>query len=80
MCSDDDIRYMVIALLMTERYGADFGPLNVGEMCHSRLTQNQVCTAEYVAYKNYAFAKETGADPAGMIEYTRMHHNPYREG
>lgn len=79
MCSDDDIRYMVIALLMTERYGADFGPLDVGEMWHNRLTQNQVCTAEYVAYKNYSYIKETGAGPDAMIEYTRNHHNPYRE-
>ncbi|HHW24386.1 MAG TPA: ADP-ribosylglycohydrolase family protein [Bacillota bacterium] len=79
MCSDDDIRYMAIALLVTERYGADFGPLDVGEMWHSRLTQNQVCTAEYVAYKNYAFIKETGASPEDMVEYVRTHHNPYRE-
>ena len=78
MCSDDDIRYMVIALLMTERYGADFGPLDVGEMWHSKLSLHQVCTAEYVAYKNYANVKGCD-DKAYVLEYTHTHHNPYRE-
>ncbi len=78
MCSDDDIRYMVIALLMTEHHGADFTPFDVGEMWHTRLTLNQVCTAEYVAYKNYAWIKGDD-DPVYKLEYTRNYRNPYRE-
>jgi ADP-ribosylglycohydrolase len=78
MCSDDDIRYMVIALLMTERFGADFKPLDVGELWHSKLPLYQVCTAEYVAYKNYANIRYLD-DDAAKLDYTRKYHNPYRE-
>ena len=78
MCSDDDIRYMVIALLMTEHYGADFGPLDVGEMWHNKLALNQVCTAEYVAYKNFANIKYLD-DNAAKLDYSRKYRNPYRE-
>ena len=47
-------------------------------MWHSKLSLHQVCTAEYVAYKNYANVKGCD-DKAYVLEYTRTHHNPYRE-
>ncbi len=78
MCSDDDIRYMVTALLMLERHGADFDPFNVGDMWHDKLTLNQVCTAENIAYINYANIKAF-EDYRTQLDYVRCHRNPYRE-
>lgn len=84
MESDDDIRYTVFGLMMTEKYGKDFDRWDVGKMWHQYLTYQQVCTAETQAYLNFAHVTshmtwEKPKDVTAQLEYTRMHLNPYRE-
>ena len=54
METDDDIRYMIIALLVCEAKGKDFDQWDVGKFWHSYLTYSEVCTAETQAYLNFA--------------------------
>ena len=87
METDDDIRYMITALLMCESRGADFDAWDVGKHWHSWLTYGEVCTAETQAYRN--FAEVTSHCGAGKptdknvllekLRYTREYRNPYRE-
>lgn len=86
METDDDIRYMVLALLITEGRGKDLDQWDVGNYWHSYLTYSDVCTAETQAYLNFAHMKShtsgRPSDPAEVkkaIEYTRNYLNPYRE-
>ncbi|MBQ4574396.1 MAG: ADP-ribosylglycohydrolase family protein [Clostridia bacterium] len=87
METDDDIRYLVLGLILTEQRGADFDAWDLGKHWHTRLTYSEVCTAETQAYLNFAqvtshTAGERPADPAELAEkirYTREYRNPYRE-
>ncbi len=75
--SDDDIRYLVLGLLINEKYGNSFTPNDVADIWHTYLTKNMVFTAEYVAMLN-SFECEL-KDPEAQVRYCRSHHNPYRE-
>ena len=87
METDDDIRYMIIALLVCEAKGKDFDQWDVGKFWHSYLTYSEVCTAETQAYLNFANVTshmlggrpEKAEDYKKAIEYTRNYLNPYRE-
>jgi len=85
MESDDDIRYMVIALIMMERYGLDWEPLTVGSLWHQKLPYGDVCTAEKQAYLNYAMRPDmlphnpTDAQKDEFLDWVRTYRNPYRE-
>ena len=75
--SDDDIRYLVLGLLINEKYGNNFTPNDVADMWHTYLTKNMVFTAEYVAMLN-SFECEL-KEPEAQAEYCRSRHNPFRE-
>ncbi len=75
--SDDDIRYLVLGLLINEKYGNDFTPNDVADMWHTYLTKNMVFTAEYIAMLN-SYVCELD-DPKEKVEYCRRFHNPFRE-
>lgn len=84
MQTDDDIRYTVLGLIMTEERGLDFDTWDVGKLWHNRLTYGQVCTAETQAYLN--FAQVTGhvvsakpEDAAARLAWVRTYRNPFRE-
>lgn len=77
METDDDIRYLVVGLLMAEKYGNEFNPDQVSEMWHNYLPLFQCWTAERQAYINSLNAEFT--DPAARWEYYRRHLNPFRE-
>lgn len=84
MESDDDVRYTVLGLLMLEENGLDWDAWDIGKLWHSRLTFQQVCTAETQAYLNFTqltwrVAPEKPADWADKIDWVRTHLNPYRE-
>lgn len=75
--SDDDIRYLVLGLLVNEKYGNSFTPNDIADMWHTYLTKNMVFTAEYVAMANSYICELK--DPEAQAEFCRSHHNPYRE-
>lgn len=77
METDDDIRYLVIALLIAERYGNDFNPDNVVDIWQSTLPINQCFTAERRAYINSLHAEIM--DETARWDYYRMNLNPFRE-
>ena len=83
METDDDIRYTVLGLVMTERKGKDFDSYDVGKLWHDLLPYKRVCTAETQSYLNFAekTAHNMGKpqDISEIIEYSRTHLNPYRE-
>lgn len=87
METDDDIRYMIIALLVCEAKGCDFNQWDVGKFWHSYLTYSEVCTAETQAYLNFAHVTShtNGSCPESRekyneaIKYVREYLNPYRE-
>ena len=85
MESDDDIRYMVIALIILERFGLEWDPLTVGAIWHEKLPYSDVCTAEKQAYLNYTFLPDaimTSPEDKELIEFQnwiRTYRNPYRE-
>jgi hypothetical protein len=54
METDDDIRYMIIALLMLEEKGLDWSRYELGKLWHRKLPYNSVCTAETQAYLNFS--------------------------
>ena len=54
METDDDIRYMVIALLMLEEKGLEWSRYDLGKLWHRKLPYNSVCTAETQAYLNFS--------------------------
>lgn len=53
-CVDDDINYTVTGYAMMKRYGRDFTPSNVAAFWISRIPLAFACTAERVAYRNFA--------------------------
>jgi hypothetical protein len=84
MQTDDDIRYTVLGLIMTEERGLDFDTWDVGKLWHNRLTYGQVCTAETQAYLNFSQAtahmdRQRPADWAARLAWVPLHRNPYRE-
>ncbi|MBQ7378905.1 MAG: ADP-ribosylglycohydrolase family protein [Clostridia bacterium] len=68
---DDDTNYVVLAQLIIERYGRDFTPLQVSQAWMELQSKNAYCTAERVAYRNFA----QGLVPPASA----MYQNPYRE-
>lgn len=75
--SDDDIRYLVLGLLMNEKYGNAFTAHEVADMWHHYLTKSMVFTAEYVAMQN-SYTCELD-DPDKKLDFCRFYHNPFRE-
>lgn len=75
--TDDDIRYLVLGLLINEKYGNSFTPNDVADMWHKYLTKSMVFTAEFVAMFN-SYECEL-KDPKEQVEYCRRRHNPFRE-
>ena len=74
METDDDIRYLVIGLLIAEQYGNDFTPDNVAGIWQTYLPAFQCCTAERQAYINSLNAEIQ--DEAARWEYYRRYLNP----
>lgn len=68
---DDDTNYVVLAQLIVEQYGRDFSPLQVSEAWMALQSKHAYCTAERVAYRNFA----QGLVPPASA----MYQNPYRE-
>ncbi len=77
METDDDIRYLLLALLMGERKGNEFTPDDVAVLWQEYLPVRMCFTAELQAYINSLNAEID--DPETRWEYYRSHHNPYRE-
>lgn len=79
MQSDDDIRFMIIALKLLENKGFNFTLKDVSDNWRNNLTANMVFTAEYRAYLNSLLADELFDECDEKYEFIRMHKNPYRE-
>ncbi len=75
--SDDDIRYLVLALLINEKYGNDFTPSDVADMWQKYLPLSLCFTAEHAALINSVTCPEK--DVEKQIEFCHGHKNPYRE-
>lgn len=75
--SDDDIRYLVLGLLVNEKYGNNFTANDIADMWHRYLTKSMVFTAEFAAMRNSYNC--TLDDPEKQIEYCRSYRNPFRE-
>ncbi|MDX9981944.1 MAG: ADP-ribosylglycohydrolase family protein, partial [Lentisphaeria bacterium] len=71
MVEDDDTNYTVTGLVVRERHGADFTPQDMARLWLSELPLLHVCTAERVAYRNFA----ASIPPPHSATYR----NPYRE-
>ncbi|MEM6332177.1 MAG: ADP-ribosylglycohydrolase family protein [Planctomycetota bacterium] len=68
---DDDINYTVIGYEILRRCGAAFRPLDVAEFWVTHLPMRTTCTAERLAYRNFAM----GILPSASATYR----NPCRE-
>lgn len=86
METDDDIRYMVVALEVLERHGLHFQPWHVADIWMSLLPYKAVCTAETQAYRNFVerydfhMSSDFGKTiPPVDWHWITHHHNPYRE-
>lgn len=77
METDDDIRYLVLALVMGEQKGNDFTPDDVAMLWQSNLPIRMLFTAEIQAYINSINTEI--ADPEERYAYYAQHHNPFRE-
>lgn len=77
METDDDIRYLILALLLNERKGNDFTPEDVRDNWLSLLPVYETFTAERAAYLNSMNC--TLQDTAARRAYTNTYLNPYRE-
>lgn len=77
METDDDIRYLVIGLLLAEKFGDSFTPEQVCDTWLFYLPAWHCCTAERQAYANFMNAEEQ--DVMLRRDYIRTHLNPYRE-
>jgi ADP-ribosylglycohydrolase len=71
MVEDDDTNYTVTGLVVRERCGADFTPQDMARLWLNELPLLHVCTAERVAYRNFA----ASIPPPHSATYR----NPYRE-
>ena len=76
MQSDDDIRYMMIALIVLQKYGFDFTSADVGRVWLSNLPVDMTFTAERQAYINASLLNGFDNDD---VFYISHHNNPYRE-
>ena len=79
MQTDDDIRFMVIALKLLEKKGLGFTLKDVSDNWRGNLTAGMVFTAEYRAYVNSLIANEFYDECDEKYEFIRMNKNPYRE-
>jgi hypothetical protein len=68
---DDDTNYTTIGLAVVKRHGIGFSPQNVADFWLSEVPLLHTCTAERVAYRNFA---RLIAPPASA-----SFRNPYRE-
>jgi len=83
MESDDDIRYTVLGLMMLEKKGLDWTPMNVGYLWSDHLPISAACTAERQSYINFQQLRDvplnTDAAQDAFIDWVRTYRNPYRE-
>lgn len=75
--SDDDIRYLVLGLLVNEKYGNDFNAEHIADMWQRYLTPGMCFTAERAAMANSLVCREKTLDK--KIEYCHGNMNPFRE-
>lgn len=68
---DDDTNYMVLAMILVEKYGKDFTPDNVADVWLRYQPKDAYCTAERRAFINFV----AGFRPP----YSALYKNPYRE-
>ncbi len=68
---DDDTNYTTIGVAILEQYGRDFTPLDVANFWLQNVPLLDTCTAERIAYRNFALLI---APPASAT-----FRNPYRE-
>jgi hypothetical protein len=71
MPEDDDTNYTTTGLAIMERYGPEFTPDDVANFWMSDIPLLHTCTAERVAYRNFALL----IGPPASASYR----NPYRE-
>ena len=71
MPEDDDTNYTTIGLAVVKRHGIDFTPEHVAGFWMQEVPILHTCTAERVAYRNFA---QSIAPPASAV-----YRNPYRE-
>ena len=75
--SDDDIRYLVLGLLVNERFGNNFTADEIADIWQKYLTPSMTFTAERAAFVNSLICQET--DKEKKIEFCHSNKNPYRE-
>lgn len=68
---DDDTNYTVTGFLIVKRHGADFSPGDVAQFWLANIPMLSTCTAERVAYRNFALHVQPPASASFR--------NPYRE-
>ena len=68
---DDDINYTVAALVLMERKGFDFTPVDMADFWLGNIPASSTCTAERVAYRNFLNCLNP---PESAVK-----HNPFRE-
>ncbi|HBL85129.1 MAG: hypothetical protein A2Y17_02085 [Clostridiales bacterium GWF2_38_85] len=86
MVTDDDIRYTVLGVMMTDSKGSDFDTYDVGASWVYNLPYRALCTAENQAYLNFCNVDEFGpwGKPENAMTYfekgkVNTYLNPYRE-
>lgn len=77
METDDDIRYLVLALLLGEEKGNDFTPDDIAILWQQYLPMRMCFTAEIQAYINSINTELT--NPEERYAYYANYHNPFRE-
>lgn len=77
METDDDVRYLLLALLMGEQKGNDFTPDDVAVLWQTHLPVRMCFTAELQAYLNSMNAEID--DPETRYAYYSSYRNPFRE-
>lgn len=75
--SDDDIRYLVLGLIVNEKYGNDFTAMDIAEIWQSYLVPSMTFTAERIAYVNSLTCPD--GTPEEQANYCHSHRNPFRE-
>ncbi|NQT53320.1 ADP-ribosylglycohydrolase family protein [bacterium] len=68
---DDDTNYTTTGFLIVKRCGADFTPADVAQFWMANLPLLATCTAERVAYRNFALQIQP--------PHSAAYRNPYRE-
>lgn len=75
--SDDDIRYLILGLLVNEKYGNSFTFSDIADMWQNHLVPAMTFTAERIAYVNSLTCPES--NPEKKADYCHSHRNPFRE-